>query len=792
MIQKKKLNPDSNDAISLAGILHLHLYDRKNELLWKTTESNLIVTLGYHTVAKALAGVQNSHITQIAIGSNGTPPEECNLEITDSLLFDVKKITYPKPGIVRFYFEIGYGAANGMNICEFGLITAGNRLFSRKTRELIEKTDEFRIAGYWDIVICDTISEAEYYLALDGETYSDVSFDAEGGSREFTLTSSHPWTALPGNLDFVSIHPLSGPAGPEQSVTITVVANPGDGRSAIVAFDNEIGQYAQVHVHQAAAAKYTLTIDRQNDSQPDVSEHYAGTGIAVPEAPYKSGFDFTGYRWSANNALVQPGAQLTMPSAPASLTAEYIATPPPQPAYIRINGETGLSINVGAAGSTQTVQLDSSSAWEVTDPFAFGSLAPESGPAGDEQSIAVTVSANTGDARSDTVVFTNEEGEYCQLSIAQAAVYWNVAKSGTATKECPSGQSGSSVTYTVAAHTYSSTVSQAAADALAQADVNTNKQGYANQYGTCTLDPVTEYTVTYNAQGGSAVSGSPFTVAAGSSHQIRSSERPSYELDGWATSPGGSVAYTVGQTITVNGNITLYAKWTSVVYYSAEKSGWFTKDDCGSGQSGSTEKYTVQAGAYSSTVSQAAADALAQADVNANGQAFANDNGSCTTITYTVTYNAQGGSAVSGSPFTVAAGSSHQIRSSERPSHELDGWATSSGGSVDYTVGQTITVNGNITLYAQWTRVYDSVAKSGTFTRNNCGSGYNGTSVTYTVPAGAYSSTVSQAAADALAQADVNANGQAFANQNGSCTLVPDVTFAPNALYLDNNGNNKN
>ncbi len=72
--------------------------------------------------------------------------------------------------------------------------------------------------------------------------------------------------------------------------------------------------------------------------------------------------------------------------------------------------------------------------------------------------------------------------------------------------------------------------------------------------------------------------------------------------------------------------------------------------------------------------------------------------------------------------------------------------------------------------------VFSSVEKSGVFTRNNCSAGYSGTSVTYTVAAGAYTSLISQADADALAQADVNANGQSYANTNGTCVQLITVT----------------
>jgi len=65
---------------------------------------------------------------------------------------------------------------------------------------------------------------------------------------------------------------------------------------------------------------------------------------------------------------------------------------------------------------------------------------------------------------------------------------------------------------------------------------------------------------------------------------------------------------------------------------------------------------------------------------------------------------------------------------------------------------------------------YYSVLKTQTFTRNNCGGNAVGGSYTYTVPAGQYTSILSQADADQQAQNDINANGQNVANANGTCT----------------------
>lgn len=68
---------------------------------------------------------------------------------------------------------------------------------------------------------------------------------------------------------------------------------------------------------------------------------------------------------------------------------------------------------------------------------------------------------------------------------------------------------------------------------------------------------------------------------------------------------------------------------TPPTYYSVEKTGSFTKNDCEGGYLGSSVVYTVLADSYTSLISQADADAKAQEDVDLNGQAYANENGTC-------------------------------------------------------------------------------------------------------------------------------------------------------------------
>lgn len=69
------------------------------------------------------------------------------------------------------------------------------------------------------------------------------------------------------------------------------------------------------------------------------------------------------------------------------------------------------------------------------------------------------------------------------------------------------------------------------------------------------------------------------------------------------------------------------------------------------------------------------------------------------------------------------------------------------------------------------TGAYSNVRAHQLFTKDDCTSGESGTTVDYIVPAGTYTSSVSQADADSQAAADIAANGQAYADANGMCVV---------------------
>ena len=78
-----------------------------------------------------------------------------------------------------------------------------------------------------------------------------------------------------------------------------------------------------------------------------------------------------------------------------------------------------------------------------------------------------------------------------------------------------------------------------------------------------------------------------------------------------------------------------------------------------------------------------------------------------TTASYTLTYNANGGS---GAPTSQTGSSSYTISSvyPERFGYTFEGWATSSNASyIKYLPGESITLSSNTTLYAVWSNEFD-------------------------------------------------------------------------------------
>lgn len=88
-----------------------------------------------------------------------------------------------------------------------------------------------------------------------------------------------------------------------------------------------------------------------------------------------------------------------------------------------------------------------------------------------------------------------------------------------------------------------------------------------------------------------------------------------------------------------------------------------------------------------------------------------------------------------------------------------------SGSSVTKVLYHTVTINPRPAP-----TVYHSEGASQKATRNNCGTGFSGWAILYEVPAGKYTSTISQEDANKKAWQDVADNAYTYANQNAACS----------------------
>ncbi len=226
------------------------------------------------------------------------------------------------------------------------------------------------------------------------------------------------------------------------------------------------------------------------------------------------------------------------------------------------------------------------------------------------------------------------------------------------------------------------------------------------------------YTVSYNANGGV---GAPSSQTKYYNQTLTLSNvtpyRDGYTFNGWATSSTGSAVYSAGGSYTANASRTLYAVWSKAV----QKYTVSYNANGGSGVPASQTKiaglnmtlsstiptrsgYTFMGWGTSSlsTVASYAAGGVYSADASITLYAVWSKNPS----TYTISYNANGGSGAPSSQtktenVTLTLSSTRPTRSG----YTFMGWSTSSTASyATYSAGGSYTANASTTLYAVWSK----------------------------------------------------------------------------------------
>lgn len=135
-----------------SGLFQLRVF-RGDELIDVIEEKNLIVDNSKLIHAQLLGGaVANQSVTKIGFGTSTTAPAAGNTSLTGQYLKAIDGVTYPLTNQVSFQFSLGTSENNGVSIGEFGLFTAGNVLYARKTRTTaIPKASDLSFTGSWII-----------------------------------------------------------------------------------------------------------------------------------------------------------------------------------------------------------------------------------------------------------------------------------------------------------------------------------------------------------------------------------------------------------------------------------------------------------------------------------------------------------------------------------------------------------------------------------------------------------------------------------------------------------------
>ena len=241
------------------------------------------------------------------------------------------------------------------------------------------------------------------------------------------------------------------------------------------------------------------------------------------------------------------------------------------------------------------------------------------------------------------------------------------------------------------------------------------------------------YYVKFNANGGTGtMSNETFTYDTAKALTNNAFTRDGYSFAGWATSSGGSVVYankeSVSNLTSTNGaTVNLYAKWTAESYTIQYNSNGGSGTIASGTKTGGTD-FTLPTGGFTKTGYHMSAWRLN----SASGTEYAlggtySTNAAATFYakwaanTYKVKFNANGGSGtMSDESFTYDQSKALTTNTFTRSGYEFLGWATSAGGAVVYTDGQSVsnlttTDNGTVTLYAKWNVVGIEVKYNGSW-----------------------------------------------------------------------------
>ena len=206
------------------------------------------------------------------------------------------------------------------------------------------------------------------------------------------------------------------------------------------------------------------------------------------------------------------------------------------------------------------------------------------------------------------------------------------------------------------------------------------------------------------------------TLAIATQANSGSLVRTGYLFNGWNTNSGGTgTPYAVSANITPTANTTLYAKWVATSF--------LISFDSNTATSGSMSNQTFTAGTGQALTGIGFAKtgfSFGGWATSSGGSVVYTDSQTVTLYetatvyakwtagSFTLTFDSNTATSGATSSQSFTAGTAQAITSNgfSKTSFSFAGWSSTSGGSVEYTNGASLTIYADTTLYAIWTPTY--------------------------------------------------------------------------------------
>jgi hypothetical protein len=335
---------------------------------------------------------------------------------------------------------------------------------------------------------------------------------------------------------------------------------------------------------------------------------------------------------------------------------------------------------------------------------------------------------------------------------------------------CGTGYQGSTVPYTVLANTYVSHISKADANQKAAADIAANGQAYANDpaHGSCVGIDTTpnqfRFTDQYNIPLSSLTVSNGVTITGLTAQSPISVTGGEYQINNgaWVSVPGfinNNDVVHVRQTSSANPNIS-----TNCVLTIGTISDTFTVT--------TVQSFTPNPFAFTDQDGLELNTLVESNTITISG------------ITLSV------GISISGGQYQKNGGAWTSATAHDVVNGDVIKVRTTTSSSYGTNANCTLMVGGfSDTFTAKTKMIYYNELQSQDFTKNDCGAGYDGSVVTYSVAASAYASFISLADANQKALDDIAANGQTWANNpihGGVC--IPNDPIPDPFTFIDQTG----